>query len=93
MNFLNETLHPKAKALLTVIGAAWDDYDNGGKEEEPTFYVTLEAWRKIEGLTDEKTADLYARLQESLGPYGGLTNETYISKISKALWQNERVYP
>lgn len=83
MNFLNETVHPNTLGLTATLVEGADSYEG------------LETWRKVKGLSDEKAADLYARIEEAFDskPINSISVQTAGSMISKALWQNERIYP
>lgn len=83
MNFINETVHPYTKGLTATL------------LEEADSYEGLERWRKVKDLSDEKAADLYARIEEAFDskPINTITAPTAASILSRALWQNERIYP
>lgn len=86
--FLNETLHPKAQSLINhIINAACRK-----DRHESQFYNPLKFWREANNLSDEKTADLYARLEDAY-PRGGfleIDNNNRIAAVSKALWANDK---
>lgn len=90
MNFINETQHPKAQALFSVLRRA-ANYDAAGV---PDFYQPLVEFKQDNDLTDEKAADLYARVEEGLsGRFHDLPQVDLTTKLSLFLWQNDRVYP
>ena len=86
--FLNETLHPKAQSLINhIINCACrkDKHDS-------QFYTPLEYWKQANNLSDEKAADLYARLEEAY-PHGGflaVSSTDRMRVVSLALWQNDK---
>lgn len=88
MAFLNETLHPKASSLVAHIMLAAVKKDKA----EPTFYQPLEQWRVAQGLTDDKAADLYARIEEAFdGKFLELTAGQRVSTVSRCLWESDEV--
>lgn len=89
MSFINETIHPLAGDLSAIILRANKAFDDEGDISQ-CFYDELETWRKCGDWTDEKTADLYARVEDI---EGGLNVPAYASRLSKCLWMNEREYP
>lgn len=90
MNFINETQHPKAQALFSVLRRA-ANYDAAGV---PDFYQPLVEFKQDNDLTDEKAADLYARIEEGFaGRYHELGTPQMVTRLSLFLWQNDRAYP
>lgn len=83
MSFLNETLHPQAEELTALLFAL------SAQPQEDRTYEVLENWSKP--LSDNAKADLYARLEES--EYGKAGKVDAVTIVSKALWQNQKVYP
>lgn len=87
MPFLNETVHPKAQSLINHLLLCACKRDNGDSQ----FYKPLASWQAAQGMSDERTSDLYARLEEAYTKGGFLAvNDSHrISAVSKALWANE----
>lgn len=88
MTFLNETVHPKAQALINHIIACACRHDR----HDSQFYNPLKFWREAQDLSEEKTADLYARLEDAY-PRGGflaVSDEHRMARVSKALWANDK---
>ena len=86
--FLNETLHPKAQSLINHIINCACRKDN----HDSQFYNPLKFWREANNLSEEKTADLYARLEDAY-PYGGflaVSSTDRMAVVSKALWANDK---
>lgn len=79
---LNETMHPKAVGLYATI------------MEGPECYEGLERWRKEQGLTDDKTADLYARIEDSFDsiPVSSINKPNAVSLLSRSLWANDKEF-
>lgn len=91
MEFLNASLHPKAHALANHILLAATKHD----KHSSTFYNPLIFWQQAQDMTDDKTADLYARIEEAFipGSYFTVSHGERVSKISKALWGNDLAVP
>lgn len=88
--FINETIHPQARSLLNRI-LSCPSQDKG----DLGFYYPLQFWGKAKGVSDEKLADLYARLEEAY-PRGGffaIPDALRINYVSKALWANDKAVP
>lgn len=87
MPFVNETVHPKAQALINHIIMCACKKDNSDSQ----FYNPLEFWREAQGMTDEKATDLYARLEEAypLGGFLAASNADRMRVVSSALWSND----
>lgn len=81
MSFHNETMHPSTKGLMATL------------MEGPDSYECLETWRKVEDLSDERVAALYARIEEAFDsrPIDSLRIEEAASIVSGLLWENEVV--
>lgn len=81
MSFHNETMHPSTKGLMATL------------MEGPDSYECLETWRKVEGLSDERTADLYAQIEEAFNskPIDSVPMAEAASILSGILWNNEVV--
>jgi len=84
--FLNETMHPKAQALYNTmcLCAVRDDAGN------PDFYVPLENFRKAQGWSDEKAADLYARIEEGFTGFYTDGTTALVTALSKFMWANDK---
>lgn len=79
---LNETLHPEAEELTNLLFALGDQ-----PEEDRAYYVL----DNMVGRSDEAKADLYARIAEAPLAKAGRVNATQL--VSRALWQNHKLYP
>jgi len=89
--FLNETLHPEAADLFDMIRLC----EVRDQADDAKFYNPLVEWQGSRGMRDEKTADLYARIEEAFTakPLHSLSRLTAISMLSRSLWQNEKEFP
>lgn len=88
MTFLNETLHPKATSLVNhLINCVVRRHRN-----DPDFYYPLNCWKDANDLSDEKAADLYARVEEAfpLGNFLEVDRALRLSAVSKAMWANDK---
>lgn len=88
MSFLNETLHPKAHALNNhILAAAYLD-----DMMDSQFYTPLQCWQTAQSMTDEKTADLYARMEDAFdsGQFLSLTQAAQVTALSRCLWANDK---
>ena len=82
MTIINETQHPAAVGLFATLS------------EGPGSYECLIAWRRIRGLSEEKAADLYARIEEAFsGLFGATPTDEAVTMLSRALWQNDAAVP
>ena len=88
MTFLNETVHPKAQSLINhIINCACRK-----DKSDSQFYNPLNFWKGANNLSDEKTADLYARLEDSFkhGGFLACSAEYRMSVVSHDLWANDK---
>lgn len=88
MPFLNETLHPKAVSLRNHIAAAY--YKEAADDAQ--FYTPLMLWQTAQGMTDDKTADLYTRIEETFSdaPFPEHDTDTQVGWLSRCLWANDK---
>jgi len=89
--FLNETLHPEAADLFDMIRLC----EVKDQADDAYFYSPLAMWQGSRGMRDEKTADLYARIEEAFTtkPLHGVPRLSAIGILSKCLWQNDKEFP
>lgn len=88
MAFLNETVHPKAQSLINHIINCACRKDN----HDSQFYNPLNFWKQANGMSDEKAADLYSRLEDSfkLGGFLACTDTYRMSVVSYDMWANDK---
>ena len=84
--FLNETLHPKAEGLYKhlCLCAVRDESDN------PDWYAPLVNYRQAQGWSDEKAADLYARIEEGFTGFNNAGSSNLVTQLSEFLWANDK---
>lgn len=92
MPFQNETLHPEAQDLTTLI------FDEQSKCHEDRTYRAIEALvagvtieGRLMGRSEDAAADLYARLAEQ--PLAKAGRVGAVPLVSRSLWQNAKHYP
>ena len=82
------TRHPYALTLALLIGAEQQQRKYSDGTFEHAVHEVIEHAIDLTGWSDERRADLYARLAESLTAAD--TNTIREQKINRALWAAER---
>ena len=75
--FLNETLHPKAADLFSVLAGGVDNYD------------VLTIWRIDNTDSEEQAAELYAHIEDAFNsvPVHTVSRLAAVSMLSRCLWK------
>lgn len=84
--FPNETQHPKAESLYRHLCLCAVRDETG----QADWYTPLISWRKAQAMTDEKAADLYARIEEGLTGFYKDGSTAIVTALSKFLWANDK---
>jgi hypothetical protein len=93
MNFINETVHPKAQQLYSMLERGVQYLQEDGTYAAD-HYATMHEWQRSHGMSDEKIADLYAMLAEKFeAVWTKMTKGVKLSGVSYCLWSNDRRYP
>lgn len=87
MPFLNETQHPLAHSLHAHLLHSMGRFGL----EDPEFYKPLEVFRNAQAWGEEKSADLYALIEDSFdGDWIMMGEEDRTTILSRCLWKNAR---